>query len=226
MQSRGDANDRANAELIVQADGIFITGGDQRRLLAMIGGTAADFAIKTALFANGACVAGTSAGASALSAHMLSHGKVEFQPEKGAVSLGAGLGLLNGIVIDQHFSQRHRLARLLSVVAQNPYLHGVGIDENTALIVELGHGIEVIGEGMVTMVDARDAISNVADVRDRCSPELLGVHLHLLPAGSTYQVDEAPAPLRSFMHIIAEQGGRRATARAPSSAISRHPGPP
>jgi cyanophycinase len=94
------------------------------------------------------------------------------------------------VVIDQHFSERHRLARLLTIVAQNPYLQGIGIDENTALVVERGVGIEVIGGGTVTIVDGRSLVSNVADIPPGATPELIDVRLHLLPAGSSYALPE------------------------------------
>lgn len=216
IASRAAANDPATARAVGEADGIFMTGGDQRRLLAMIGGSELDAAMHYALSVRGACIGGTSAGASAMSAHMLADGKVELVPEKGAINLGAGLGFLQRVIIDQHFSERHRLARLLSVVAQNPYLHGIGIDEDTALIVERGVGIEVIGAGTVTVVDGRNVISNVSDIRNCACPELIDVRLHLLPAGSRYclpagadapdgERDAPPAPLRYFLELITQR---------------------
>ena len=211
IASRAEANDGATARLVAEADGIFMTGGDQKRLLAMIGGSELDAAMHHALN-RGACIGGTSAGASAMSGHMLADGDVELQSEKGAANLGAGLGFLQRVIIDQHFSERHRLARLLSVVAQNPDLHGIGIDEDTALIVERGVGIEVTGRGTVTVVDGRNVISNVTDIRNRCCPERIDMRLHLLPSGSRYgfaappgDVDEPPAPLRSFLDIITDR---------------------
>lgn len=206
VTSRLEANDDATVAALAQADGIFISGGDQKRLLALIGGTRLDAALHAAL-ARGACIAGTSAGASAMSAHMLADGKAELHPEKGAVSLGAGLGFVQRVVIDQHFSQRHRLARLLSVVAQNPYLLGVGIDEDTALLIEAGGGIEIVGAGAVTVIDGRHMVSNVADIRNRSVPEMVDVRLHLLPAGSRYGAagDAAtPAALSDFLTIVTD----------------------
>ena len=205
LDSRLDANNRELVDEIEQADGIFMTGGDQKRLMAIIGGTLADEAMHRALATRGAVIAGTSAGASAMSAHMLADGKTDLHPEKGAVHLGAGLGLLHRVVIDQHFSQRHRLARLLTVIAANPHLLGIGIDEDTALIVSFGAtgaGIEVIGNGAVTIVDGRDTITNIADLPQHGCPELIDVRLHLLPSGSHYTVDAVPAPLQHFMHIV------------------------
>jgi cyanophycinase len=107
---------------------------------------------------------------------------------KGAVHLGAGLGFVRRVIIDQHFSERQRLGRLLSVVAQNPYLLGAGIDEDTALIVRPGGGVEVIGEGAVTLIDGREMQSNFTEVSERGSLELANVKLHLLPAGASYRL--------------------------------------
>jgi cyanophycinase len=190
LQSRQDANSEEHIKDILDATGIFMTGGDQKRLLAIIGGTALDAEMHAALKLRGACIGGTSAGASAMSGHMLAQGRAELHPEKGSVSLGAGLGFLHRVVVDQHFSERQRLSRLLSVVAQNPYLQGIGIDEDTALVVERGVGIEVLGEGAVTIVDGRNMSTNIAEISDRETPELIDVRLHLLPAGSQYRLPQ------------------------------------
>ncbi|MFC4931657.1 cyanophycinase [Massilia sp. GCM10023247] len=213
LESRQDANDEAKVRMVAEADGIFMTGGDQKRLLAIIGGTALDAAMHTALKVRGACIGGTSAGASAMSGHMLAQGKTDLLPEKGAVSLAAGLGFLHRVVIDQHFSERQRLSRLLSVVAQNPYLQGIGIDEDTALVVERGRGIEVLGEGSVTVVDGRTMDTNMADIRDHATPELIDVRLHLLPAGSRWYLPSEDAPqarpmspsLRDFLENVTKR---------------------
>jgi cyanophycinase len=213
LRSRHDANDERHIRDVVDADGIFMTGGDQKRLLAIIGGTALDAEMHAALKLRGACIGGTSAGASAMSGHMLAQGRAELHPEKGSVSLGAGLGFLHKVVIDQHFSERQRLSRLLSIVAQNPYLQGIGIDEDTALVVERGVGIEVVGEGAVTIVDGRSMSTNVAEIANHETPELIDVRLHLLPAGSKYALpgsgdDDArriPPPLLEFLENITKR---------------------
>lgn len=206
ITSRAHADDDAIVAQLAGADGIFMTGGDQKRLLANIGGTAFDRALHHAYKVRGACIAGTSAGASAMSGHMLTNGAAGLQPEKGAVSLGAGLGLVNGVVIDQHFSERQRLGRLLTVVAQNPSLQGVGIDEDTALIIERGAGIDVLGQGAVTVIDGRAMHSNMADAARGDCPQLIDVRLHLLPSGSNYAVpdsgDDVPAALRDWLRTI------------------------
>jgi cyanophycinase len=212
LQSRHDANNEDYIKDIVDATGIFMTGGDQKRLLAIIGGTALDAEMHAALKLRGACIGGTSAGASAMSGHMLAQGRAELHPEKGSVSLGAGLGFLHKVVVDQHFSERQRLSRLLSVVAQNPYLQGIGIDEDTALVVERGVGIEVLGHGAVTIVDGRQMSTNLADISNRETPELIDVRLHLLPSGSKYTLPREgedrtriPASLLEFIENVTKR---------------------
>jgi cyanophycinase len=213
LQSRQCANDEEIIKDIRDATGIFMTGGDQKRLLAIIGGTALDTEMHAALKLRGACIGGTSAGASAMSGHMLAQGRAELHPEKGSVSLGAGLGFLHRVVVDQHFSERQRLSRLLSVVAQNPYLQGIGIDEDTALVIERGVGIEVLGEGAVTIVDGRNMSTNIAEISDRETPELIDVRLHLLPAGSKYRLPKdgdgaasrIPQPLLEFLENVTKR---------------------
>ncbi|QOY92394.1 cyanophycinase [Massilia sp. UMI-21] len=213
IRSRQDANSAEFVRQVDAATGIFMTGGDQKRLLALIGGSALDAAMHVALKVRGATIGGTSAGASAMSGHMLAQGRAETLPEKGSVSLGAGLGFLHRVVIDQHFSERQRLSRLLTVVAQNPYLQGIGIDEDTALVVDIGVGIEVLGQGAVTIVDGRAMITNVADIKDHMTPELIDVRLHLLPGGSSYQLPGAhaepgqglPPPLLDFLENVTKR---------------------
>ena len=213
LQSRQDANNEEHIRAVVDATGIFMTGGDQKRLLAIIGGTALDAEMHAALKLRGACIGGTSAGASAMSGHMLATGRVELHPEKGSVSLGAGLGFLHKVVVDQHFSERQRLSRLLSIVAQNPYLQGIGIDEDTALVIERGVGIEVLGQGAVTIVDGRAMETNIADIANNETPEMIDVRLHLLPSGSKYLLPHAapedarrlPAPLLEFLENVTKR---------------------
>jgi len=215
LTSRHEANDEEHIRDVLDATGIFMTGGDQKRLLAIIGGTALDAEMHAALKLRGAVIGGTSAGASAMSGHMLAQGRVELHPEKGSVSLGAGLGFLHKVVVDQHFSERQRLSRLLTVVAQNPYLQGIGIDEDTALVIERGVGIEVLGEGAVTIVDGRHMSTNLPDIANRETPELIDVRLHLLPSGSKYSLpreDEGkdarsriPQPLLEFLENVTKR---------------------
>jgi cyanophycinase len=191
IDNRDQANDEALAQAIYDADAVFMTGGDQVKLLALIGGTRLDHAMHRALRERGSCIAGTSAGASAMSEHMLFESGPELEPTKDSVRIAAGLGFMRRVVIDQHFSERKRIGRLLAVVAQNPYLLGAGIDENTALVVEPGLGLEVIGEGAVTILDGREMLSSYLDDARHEKLELTNVKLHLMPAGARYYFDGA-----------------------------------
>ncbi len=179
---------------ILRADGIFMSGGDQSRLMATIWETPVLSALHQAFHFMGCCIGGTSAGAAVMSRHMISQGPALLRPRKDAIDTDIGLGLLPDAVVDQHFSERRRLARLLSALAQRPDLLGVGIDEDTALVVERGQAIEVIGRGVVTLVDPSQAHTNVESLESDEQIEMLGLQLHTLPSGHRYAVSRsAPA---------------------------------
>jgi cyanophycinase len=200
--TRAQANDPALAEQVASAQGIFMAGGSQLRLMKIIGNTVLHAAMRQALTERGACIGGTSAGASAMSAHMLASGKASLQPEKGGVRLSTGLSFVQGAVIDQHFSQRRRLARLLAAVAHYPRLAGIGVDENTALVIGPDAGIEVIGEGGVTIVDGRQMHANLSEVAEQGKLQLIDVKLHLLPAGAAHRPGSAAGPIQDFLELL------------------------
>lgn len=187
-------DDRASAHQpqlqaeILQADGIFMSGGDQSKLMDTLWDTPAYQALHQAFHLNRCCIGGTSAGAAVMSRHMIAQGPAVLRPSKEAVDTDIGLGLLSQAVVDQHFSERRRLARLLSTLAIRPDLLGVGIDEDTALVIERGEAIEVIGKGTVTLVDTSQMQSNVNELETLEQIEMLGVQLHLLPAGHRYSL--------------------------------------
>lgn len=164
IREREDANSDANIQLLKEASGIFITGGAQARLVALLAGTLSMECIRTRN-ADGVVVAGTSAGASILASHLMSGdshidgGTGDAAARKGMVELAAGFGLLQDIIVDQHFSQRGRMGRLLSVYAANPGLLSIGLDEDTAVVIDREGMLEVLGSGMVTIVDGRNATS-------------------------------------------------------------------
>ncbi|HLL51792.1 MAG TPA: cyanophycinase [Thermomicrobiales bacterium] len=165
VEKRDDANSEAALELLRNATGIFITGGDQARLVALLAGTLVMECIRDRN-AHGVVVAGTSAGASIVSAHLMSGGtglagnSNDAAARKGMVELVAGFGLLQDIIVDQHFSQRGRMGRLLASFAANPGLLGIGLDEDTAVLINREGLLEVLGSNMVTIVDGRDATSD------------------------------------------------------------------
>jgi cyanophycinase len=196
---------------ILQADGIFMSGGDQSKLMGTLWDTAAYESLHQAFHLNRCCIGGTSAGAAVMSRHMIAQGPSVLRPSKEAVDTDIGLGLLSQAVVDQHFSERRRLPRLLSTLAMRPDLLGVGIDEDTALVIERGVGIEVIGQGTVTLVDPSQMQSNVDDLEVLDQIEMLGVQLHLLPAGHRYTVKSVgqgarSAPLRRAIQRLVAVG--------------------
>ena len=196
---------------ILQADGIFMSGGDQSKLMGALWDTAAYESLHQSFHLNRCCIGGTSAGAAVMSRHMIAQGPSVLRPSKEAVDTDIGLGLLSQAVVDQHFSERRRLPRLLSTLAMRPDLLGVGIDEDTALVIERGEGIEVIGQGTVTLVDPSQMQSNVDDLEVLDQIEMLGVQLHLLPAGHRYTVKSVgqgarSAPLRRAIQRLVAVG--------------------
>lgn len=154
VANRNAAQDRNIAELVEGAQGIFLGGGDQVHLVATIAGSRVGSAIRDA-YRRGAVVCGTSAGAAALTETILAGGEVDETGKHSDMHIGPGLGLLGfRAMIDTHFAQRRRLHRLFVAIAANPELMGLGIDEDTAFVVQ-GHLGEVVGKGGVTFVDGR-----------------------------------------------------------------------
>jgi cyanophycinase len=186
-ESRAEAHDPDLVEPLGNVSAIFLTGGNQLKLSSFITGTPFGDAIREA-YQRGTVVGGTSAGASVLAEHMIAFGVGGATPKQRMSQLSAGLGLLRGVVIDQHFEQRNRYGRLLSLVAQSPSLLGLGIDEDTAAVIHDESRLEVIGRGAVTVVDGQSLVSN-AFVAKRTTPLLVsGVVLHVLPAGSQFDL--------------------------------------
>jgi cyanophycinase len=184
-ESRSQARDPDLVEPLRKVSAVFLTGGNQLKLSSFITGTPFGDAIKEA-YQEGTVVGGTSAGASILAEHMIAFGAGGATPKQRMSQLSAGLGLLRGVVIDQHFEQRNRYGRLLSLVAQSPSLLGLGVDEDTAAVIHDETQLEVIGRGAVTVVDGQHLISN-AFAAKRTAPLLMsGAVIHVLPAGSEF----------------------------------------
>jgi len=181
---REDANQAAAVELIERATGVFITGGDQARLVSLLVGTLVMEAIRRCN-RNGVVVAGTSAGASILSAHMLVPGA---NPDLRTNDAGPRRGEIEIVIIDQHFSQRGRIGRLLAAFAANPGLLGLGIDEDTAAIIDGSSVLTVMGSGAVTVIDGRNATS---DYFQRTPGEMLSIvdsHIFVLGPGRQFDL--------------------------------------
>ncbi|RYZ51213.1 MAG: cyanophycinase [Proteobacteria bacterium] len=188
IRSREEAFDESVLTTIGEATGVFFTGGSQFRLSSVLGGTKVDTLLHNK-YDEGLVLAGTSAGASMMSSLMIIEGAAAETPTVGQTKLGSGLEFLPGVIIDQHFSQRGRTNRLLSAIARNPHFLGIGIDENTSIVVK-GHICTVIGEGSITILDAGSVTSGLPD-KDHSDDEnisLSGVQLHMLAEGSRFNM--------------------------------------
>jgi cyanophycinase len=188
FDTRRDCQEPGRLQRLEQATGIFFTGGNQLRLTTLLGGTPVAKLIRMRN-AQGVTVGGTSAGASILSEHMIAFGDEGSSVISGSVRLAPGLGLTNRFIIDQHFRQRDRLGRLLTALAYNPFAIGIGLDEDTAAFIGPDETVEVAGSGGVTVVDASDVSFSSMDTVEEGQPVcLLGLRLHILVAGATFNL--------------------------------------
>lgn len=187
---REAAGDPRLVDQVERASGLFITGGNQLKLGQLLVGTPLHDAIRRA-YDRGVVVAGTSAGASVLSQFMISMGEEGISPRQRTSQLTAGLGLIPNVIIDQHFEQRTRYARLLALVASSPSLLGVGIDEDTAAEIVDERVMTVVGTGAVYVVDARRAVSDAHEARRDAPLMVSGATVHSLPYGATFDLVEA-----------------------------------
>ena len=170
-----------------RATAVFMTGGNQVKLATLVVGTALGDAILAA-HRRGALIAGTSAGASILSAHMVSFGSGGATPKFRVGQVSQGLGLLDDVIVDQHFTQRNRFGRLLALIASNPAQLGVGIDEDTAAIIRPNGLMEVKGRGVVTVVDGSDVLTTSYTATGTQPLMMSGVKLHTLPRGVIFDL--------------------------------------
>jgi cyanophycinase len=189
--SRQDVVQADHEELLDGVTGVFMTGGDQMRLVSILGGTKFADTLRRLVRETDIVLAGTSAGAAGMSTSMIVRGESTSHPHRNSVSLSPGLGFLKNIIIDQHFTERGRISRLITAVSYNPYNLGIGIDENTAIILD-GKGIlEVFGQGSTTIVDGSEITFNeIAEVADHESFSVCGVQLHILRDGLVYDYRE------------------------------------
>jgi len=188
FDTRRDCQEPGRLARLEEASGVFFTGGNQLRLTTLLGGTPVAKLIRMAN-ARGVTVGGTSAGASILSEHMIAAGDEGSTVVAGSVRLAPGLGLTNRFIIDQHFRQRDRLGRLLTALAYNPYAVGIGLDEDTAAFIGPDETVEVEGSGGVTIVDGAEvSYSSIDSVEEGQPACVLGLKLHILVAGATFNL--------------------------------------
>jgi len=208
-------------DLLEYATGLFLTGGSQLKFSSALGGTQIAQAIRER-HRDGMVVAGTSAGAAVLSEHMIALGDSGGTPRRRLVHMAKGLGLAPHLVIDQHFRRRDRLGRLLTALSYNPEPLGVGIDEDTAAVIDGDGLLRVLGSGAVTVVDASGLRYSDSDGVDKTRPiALLGLKLDFLTTGCRYDLKR-----RIGMPPPAQVPQEGATMSRETVAIELGPGEP
>jgi cyanophycinase len=196
VEERCAAGDQEKLKVLDDAAGIFFSGGDQLRITSQIGDTRIEDRVRT-LYERGGVIAGTSAGASMMSETMLVQGSSKETHRIGDLHMAPGLGLIRDVIIDQHFAERGRMGRLLGAVAHNPRVLGLGIDEDTAAVVEGGR-FRVIGSGGVYVVDGTQvSYCNVAEAEQDKALSMHDVCVHVLSSGDAFDLAERrPIPAR------------------------------
>jgi cyanophycinase len=187
VHDRAETHDPELLKVLEGAAGVFFTGGDQLRLSSQIGDTEIEKRVRD-IWDGGGVIAGTSAGASVMSETMLVSGASGESHRIGDLRMAPGLGLVRDAIIDQHFAERGRFGRLLGAVAHNPRVLGIGVDENTAMVLEDGR-FTVIGAGAVYIVNGEDvSYSNIAEEKRDRPLTMFDVKMHVLSSGDSFDM--------------------------------------
>jgi cyanophycinase len=190
IDERRDTNQPELLERLRTADCLMFTGGNQLRLSTVFGGTTFLSILLERLYAEpNFVVAGTSAGAMAMSSTMIYQGNSSMGLNKGEVKRTAGLAFLPNLIVDSHFIQRGRIGRLMQAVADNPSCIGVGLGEDTGVVITHGRYMEVIGSGQVVIVDGHEIeYTNIADLREGEPISIERMIVHVLARGNCYDL--------------------------------------
>ena len=188
IRTREDAYNDRSVKSVQDAEVIFFTGGDQLRITSQMGDTPVYHAMLDG-HTRGCAIAGTSAGAAVMSQTMLVAGPSDKSSDLSALNMAPGLGLISGIVVDSHFAERGRMGRLLGAVSQNPANIGLGIDEDTAVVVENDERFTVMGSGAVYVVDGREiTYSTLSEQTSAGVISIFDVRAHVLGAGEQFDL--------------------------------------
>jgi cyanophycinase len=207
VEDRAETLDPEKLRLFDSAAGVFFSGGDQLRISSQIGDTPIEQRVRE-IHERGGVIAGTSAGASMMSETMLVKGTSGESHKIGDLHMAPGLGLVRNVIIDQHFAERGRFGRLFGAVAHNPRELGIGIDEDTALVLQDSH-FKVVGSGCVYVADgAAVTYSNIAEARPERALSMYDIRLHVLSSGDSFDLAKrrpAVVPDVAVSHAIEVQ---------------------
>lgn len=189
IRDRAQAEDPNLEEYVEQCTGVFMTGGDQLRLCGLLADTPLMEKVRQRVQQGELTIAGTSAGAAVMGHHMIAGGGSGESPNRSLVDMATGLGIIPEVIVDQHFLNRNRMARLMSAVAAHPERLGIGIDEDTCALFERDGVLQVMGKGTVTIVDPGEmSHTNYADIGATDAISLHNLRLHILSYGDRYHV--------------------------------------
>ena len=191
IKNREDVLKEEYIERIRKADGVMFTGGNQLRLSVIFGGTDILELITERYQNEDFLIAGTSAGAMAMSNTMIYHGSSTHALLKGEVKITTGLAFIKDVIIDSHFVTRGRFGRLSQAVASNPGCTGIGLGEDTAVVIRDGNKMEAIGSGLILIFDGHNIRhSNIADLRDGAPISIENMVVHVMAKGNFYYLKE------------------------------------
>jgi len=191
IRTREDMEQKALLEKVKKADCIMFTGGDQSRIVDIIGGTEMHHILKHRFQNEQIVIAGTSAGAMAMSSEMISGGSSSEALLKGSVDMRDGMNFIPGLIIDSHFIKRGRFGRLTESVAKFPHLLGVGLAEDTGMIIRNCNHFTIIGSGMVIIFDPSSLSHNNVEILPQGTPmTLTDLTVHVLANGDSFKIDE------------------------------------
>ncbi len=201
INSREETTHKACLDRIRKADMVVFTGGDQLKLSSIFGGTEFLQILKTRYQKESFIIAGTSAGAAALSAHMIYRGQNNEALIKGEVQITAGLGFIDTVIIDTHFVQRGRIGRLMYAVASNPGMLGIGLGENAALLISDGT-MEAIGPGLIILVDGKNMVeTNIYDVELGAPVSIENLRLHVMSIFDKYDLEQHRLSIKKIVKV-------------------------
>jgi cyanophycinase len=192
IRNRGDVLNKEYIERIKECHAVMFSGGNQLRLSSIFGGTQFLQIVQDRLYnEEDFVVAGTSAGAMAMSNTMIYEGNATRAHLKGEVKITTGLGFMDDVIFDSHFEKRGRFGRLAQAVASNPSCIGIGLGEDTGMLITEGNKMEAIGSGLVIIVDGHDIRhSNIADIPDGCPISIESLKVHFCEKGNGFLLNE------------------------------------
>jgi cyanophycinase len=207
IRNRQDTGNPDYLERIRKCNAVMFSGGNQLRLSVTDGGTEFLSIIRARYESESFVVAGTSAGAMAMSQTMIYEGNATRAHLKGEVKMTSGLGFISSVIIDSHFEKRGRFGRLSQAVAINPSCVGIGLGEDTGMLITQGNKMEAIGSGLVIIIDGHDVIhSNIADIPDGNPISIEGLKVHFCEKGNGYMLKERKfLPEASLGAVIKKQ---------------------